>query len=107
MVWVVKKFLFRYKVNIYPCNGNRTVGTRHSPFNSELSGAFNVSLAYHVKKTGHTCVLCLAIVPLCLHFDKSFEIPRRLALMPSLRRSLDMPKVRFPRRRSSKIQCLV
>ena len=59
------------------------------------------------KEVDHARVFCLAIVPLCLYFNKNFEIPRLLALMSSLRRSLDMSKARFPHRRSSKIRCLV
>ena len=30
-----------YKDGIYLCNGNGTVGTRHSPFHGELNGPFN------------------------------------------------------------------
>ena len=59
------------------------------------------------KEDDHARVFCLAIVPLCLYFNKNFENTRRLALMPSLRRSLDMPEAQFPRRRSSKIRYLV
>ena len=33
---------FFYKDGVYSCNGNRTVGTRHGPFNGELNGPFNV-----------------------------------------------------------------
>ena len=53
------------------------------------------------KEDDHTHVFCLAIVPLCL---KTLADSR---WMPSLRRSLDMPEARFPRRRSSKIRYLV
>ena len=59
------------------------------------------------KEDDHARVVCLAIVPLCLYFNKKFENTRRLMLMPSLRRSLDMPEARFLRRRSSKIRYLV
>ena len=38
-----------------------------------------------------------------LYFNKNFKNTRQLALMPLLRQSLDMPEVRFPHRRSSKI----
>ena len=59
------------------------------------------------KEDDHACVFCLAIVPLCLYFNKNFENNRQLALMPLLRRSLDMPEARFPHRRSSKMRYLV
>ena len=38
----------------------------------------------------HPLPFCLTIMLLSLYFNKNFEIPHRLALMPSLRRSLDM-----------------
>ena len=59
------------------------------------------------KEDDHARVFYLAIVPLCLYFNKNFENTRRLALMPSFRKSLDMPEALFPRRRSSKIRYLV
>ena len=37
------RFIF-YKDDIYSCNGNGTVGTRHGPFNGELNGPFNGEL---------------------------------------------------------------
>ena len=57
------------------------------------------------KEDDHARVFCLAIVPLCLYFNN--ENTRQLALIPSLRRSLDMPEAQFPSRRSSKIRYLV
>ena len=43
-VWI-KKVRVYTKVGIYPCNGNGTFGTRHSPFNSKLNGPFNTAFA--------------------------------------------------------------
>ena len=73
-------------------------------YKMSLQKTMNDKSCVSCKEDDHARVFCIAIVLLCLYFNKSFENTRRLVLMHSLRRSLDMPKARFPRRRSSKIR---
>ena len=76
-------------------------------YKMSLQKIINDKSCVSCKEDDHARVFCLAIVPLCLYCNKNFENTCRLALMPSLRRSLDMPEARFPHRLSSKIRYLV